>query len=78
VGGCKTGKLRVVETESIQVKGIQMLRGTDEVTYLLSYLVLMRVCNMRVLIQENVWDDLGVIGGQGGMGSCWLNSGVVL
>jgi len=26
-------------TESIQVKGIQMLRGIDEVTYLLSYLL---------------------------------------
>lgn len=45
------------------MKCMQMLRGTDEVTYLLSYLLLMRVCNMRVLILENVWDDLGVSGG---------------
>lgn len=57
-------------TESIQVKGLQMLRGIDDVTYLLSYLLLMRVCNMRVFVLENVCDDLGVIGGQGGMGSC--------
>ena len=34
-GGVKTGKLRVVVTESVQVKGIQMLRGIDQVTYLL-------------------------------------------
>lgn len=60
----------MVETESIQVKGIQMLRGIDDVTYLQSCLLLMRVCNTRVLLLENVCDDLGVSGGQGGMGSC--------
>jgi hypothetical protein len=48
------------------MKGIQMLRGIDEVTYLLSCLLLMRVCNMRVLILENVgmaWESVGVEGG---------------
>lgn len=48
----------VLETESIQVRGVQMFRGIDEVIYLLSYLLLVRVCNMRALVLEYVWDDL--------------------
>jgi hypothetical protein len=40
-----------------------MLRGIDEVTYLLSYLLW--ACNMRVLILETVWDDLSQWGSRG-------------